>query len=94
MGEPNDLGLPWHSKKTAVLSLGLDAGEISEVGGKVGMRLATLLSLGLNRWHEDEGGEDGGWHSRWAKTSRRTRNQEAEDVVVQSPRQHEIWKWS
>ena len=40
---------PWRSKKTAVLSLGLDAGEISEVGGKVGMRLATLLSLDLNR---------------------------------------------
>jgi hypothetical protein len=36
-----------HLKKTAVLSVGLDAGEILEVGGEVGMRLATLLSLGL-----------------------------------------------
>jgi hypothetical protein len=34
-------------KKTAVLSVGLDARKILEVGGEVGMRLATLLSLGL-----------------------------------------------
>jgi hypothetical protein len=36
-----------HLKKTAVLSVGLDARKILEVGGEVGMRLATLLSLDL-----------------------------------------------
>jgi hypothetical protein len=35
------------SKKTVILSVRLDAGEILEVGGEVGMRLATLLSLDL-----------------------------------------------
>ena len=80
---------PWRSKKAAVLSLGLDAGEKSEVGEEVRMRLATLLSLGLNRRHEDEGGEDGGSRSRRAQALRHTCNQGAEDVAVQSPRQHE-----
>jgi hypothetical protein len=77
-------------KKTAVLSLRLDVGETR----KLGKRLATLLSLGLNRRHEDEGGDDGGWRSRWAQTLRHTRNQETEDAVVQSPRQHKAWQQS
>ena len=77
---------PWCLKKAPVLSLGLDMGEISEVGGKVGMRLATLLSLGLNRQHKDEGKEDGGSCLRRAQALGRTRNQGVEDVVVWSPR--------
>ena len=44
----------------AVLSLGLDVRENSEDREEVGMRCTALLSLDLNRWHEDEGGEDGG----------------------------------
>jgi len=44
----------------------IDARENSEVGEEVRMRLATLLSLGLNRQHKDEGREDGGSRSRWA----------------------------
>ena len=51
---------PQHSKKIVVLSLGLDAEEISEVRGEMGLILATLLSLDLNRRHEDKGGEDDG----------------------------------
>jgi hypothetical protein len=77
---------PRRSKKTTVLSLGLNVGEILEVEGEVGMRLAALLSLGLNRWHKDEGREGGGRCSRWVQVSRRIRNQEAEDAAVQSPR--------
>ena len=77
---------PWRLKKAAVLSLGLDAGEKSEVGEEVRMRLATLLSLGLTRRHKDEGKEDGGSCLRRAQAPARTRNQGAEDTVVLSPR--------
>ena len=76
---------PWCLKKAPVLSLGLDAGEKSEVGEEGRMRLATLLSLGLNRQHKDEGKEDGGSCLRRAQALGRTRNQGAEDTVVQSP---------
>jgi hypothetical protein len=56
--------------------------------GRVGMRRTALFSLNLTRRHKHKGGEDSGQHSRWAQTPRRTCNQEAEDVTVQSPRQH------
>ena len=72
--------------ETVVLSLGLDIGENSEDREKVGTRRTALFSLDLNRRHKDEGREDSGQHSRQAQTPRRTRNQEAEDAVVQSPR--------
>jgi hypothetical protein len=60
----------------AVLSLGLDVRENLKDKEELGIRRTALLSLDLNRWHEDEGGEDGGRHSRWAQTPRHTRNQE------------------
>ena len=79
---------PRRLKKTAVLSLGLDVGKNSEDMGEVGMRHTALLSLDLNWRHEDEGRKDGSRHSRWAQTPRHIHNQQVEDVVVQSPRQH------
>ena len=69
--------------ETAILSLRLDIEENSEDREEVGMRHTSLFSLDLNRRHEDEGGEDGGWRSRWVQTPRHTHNQEAEDAVVQ-----------
>ena len=45
-GEATGMGHElWPSKKTTILSLGLDIEKNSEVGKEVGMRLATLLSL-------------------------------------------------
>ena len=78
----------------AVLSLGLDIGENSEDRGEVGMRRTVLLSLDLNRRHEDEGGEDADRYSKQAQTPRRTCNQEADDVTVQSPRRQKTHRWS
>ena len=85
---------PWLSKKTTILSPRLDVGKNSEDREQLRMRLATLTSLGLNRQHKDEGGEDSGRHSRRAQTPRRTRNQEVEDAVVQCPRRHKTQQWS
>jgi hypothetical protein len=62
----------------------LNIGENSEVG----MRLATLLSLGLNRRRKGKGRENGDSCSRRARASIRARNQGAEDTGVQSPNQH------
>ena len=52
--------------ETSIVSLGLDIRENSKDKGEVGMRHTALLSLDLNRQHEDEGGEDGGSRSRRA----------------------------
>ena len=75
--------------ETFVISLGLDVGENLEDKGEVGMRRTALLSLDLNRRHEDEGGEDGGSRSRRVQALGRIRNQGVEDMTVQSPGQHE-----